>query len=235
MPDDGHTRDDGELLRQRLRDGRLTDAELDGIYATPWQAISSRHWTPIEVARRAALWLTEGGARLVLDVGSGVGKVCIVGAGTTEATFVGIEHRATLVRAALAASRVLGVEERTLFVHAEASLPLMRGYGAIYLFNPFGENLYSSAGQIDGRVPLGKERYRRDVALVEQVLAAMAPGGRVVTYHGFGGHIPDNFSLVRDIPIGSDALKLWVKSDDEARGYFMEQDERVVHVPLTGK
>ncbi|MBK6516198.1 MAG: hypothetical protein IPM79_02860 [Polyangiaceae bacterium] len=229
MPD-GTQPDERARLVDSLRAGRLKDLEFDDVYATTWRAISSRYWTPVDVARKAAEWLTEDGAQSVLDVGSGVGKLCIVGAATTDATFVGVEHRASLVLAARTAARVFGVEGRTMFVHAEASLPLMRGYRAIYLFNPFGENLYSGAAQIDARVPLGKDRYRRDVGLVEQVIGSMPAGGRLVTYHGFGGRIPDSFSLARDIPIGSDALKLWLQSEDEPRGYFVERDDRIVHL-----
>ena len=37
----------------------------------------------------------------------------------------------------------------------------------------------------------------------------MGEGTLVLTYHGFGGHLPDAYELLRDEPAGTDALKLW--------------------------
>ncbi|NUP10036.1 MAG: hypothetical protein HOW73_28640 [Polyangiaceae bacterium] len=222
---------DVEVSAARLRSGEVSDGEFDALYATTWQDVSARYWTPVDVATIAARWLTEAGAKRVLDVGSGVGKVCLIGAAITKATFVGIEQRFALVMAARAAAQVLNVERRTMFIHAEASISLMRGYSALYLFNPFGENLYSTAGQLDQRVTLGKERYCQDLSLVEEVLRLMPPGGRVVTYHGFGGRLPDNMDIAREEPIGSDVLRLWIKTERAAAGNFIETDGGLVHLP----
>ena len=52
----------------------------------------------------------------------------------------------------------------------------------------------------------------RDVRLVEQVLRDAPIGTRVVTYHGFGGRIPRGYHLVTDERIGTDSLRLWVKT-----------------------
>lgn len=222
---------DGDRAEVRLRVAEMTDSDFDALYAARWRKVSLRYWTPIDVAVLAASWLTEAGAKRVLDVGAGVGKLCVVGASVTDATFVGIEQRYSLVAAARSVAQTAGVEDRTLFLHAEASLPLMRGYSAIYLFNPFGENLYSSTYRLDGDVELGQKRYCRDVWLVEEVLRLMPIGGRVVTYHGFGGRIPDGMVVERERGIGSDTLRLWVKKSDEIRGYFVETETGVAHLP----
>ena len=42
------------------------------------------HWTPVHVARRAAQFLVTGPETRVLDVGSGPGKFCLVGALATQ-------------------------------------------------------------------------------------------------------------------------------------------------------
>ncbi|NUP10034.1 MAG: hypothetical protein HOW73_28630 [Polyangiaceae bacterium] len=215
----------------RLRSGRLTDEEFDSVYRDPWREVSARFWTPVRVASLAAIWLTEGGAKTVLDVGSGVGKLCIIGASLTPARFVGIEHRHSLITAARTAARQLNVHRRTSFLHAQASLPRMRGYSAIYVFNPFAENLYSHLAHLDDHVELTEKRYWRDVSLVEQTLRCLPRGGRIVTYHGYGGRIPDNMDLRREQPIGTDTLRLWVKADRPPTGAYLETDGGVVHVP----
>lgn len=203
---------------RRLRQGALgsengmTDAEFDELYGEVWQAASERYWTPLAVAALAARWLTEeGDVRRVLDVGSGVGKLCIVGALTTRARFVGIEHRPALVRAAEAAALEAGIADRTTFVQGEVTLPLMAEHAAFYLFNPFAENTFSVEGRLDSTVELGVERYREDIALVEEGLRRAPIGARVVTYHGFGGNMPRGYVNEHYEPVGSDALQLWVK------------------------
>ncbi|NUP10028.1 MAG: response regulator [Polyangiaceae bacterium] len=215
----------------RLQSGLVTDDEFDLVYNVPWRRVSARYWTPVEVAARAALWLTEGGAKTVLDIGSGVGKFCLVGASTRPARFVGIEHRYGLVSAARSAAQSLNLSRQTMFIHAEVSLELMRGYSALYVFNPFGENLYASTAQLDDQVELGKKRYWRDVWLVEETLRLMPVGGRLVTYHGYGGRIPDSMDLKHEEPIGSDILRLWVKTDRLPSGSYLETDAGVLHIP----
>src|SRR4051812_34171547 len=77
-----------------------TDAVFDAIYPPSIRLSGEVHWTPVVVARRAAELLVTGRGTRVLDVGSGVGKVCIVGALTSDGEFTGVEQRGTLVRIA---------------------------------------------------------------------------------------------------------------------------------------
>ncbi len=203
------------------------------MYDEPWRSRSARYWSPFVVAELAATWLTETGVTTVLDVGSGAGKFCIVGALVTQARFVGVEHRPSLVLAARRAAEHWGVADRTHFLHAEANAALLEDFGAIYLFNPFGENLFETWNRLDSSVELGRHRHIRDVALVEHALHRLAPGARVATYHGFGGYVPDNFDIERERAIGSDVLRLWVKSNRTANGYYAENDEAVTHVPAS--
>ncbi len=82
-----------------------TNADFDHVYPDWVRSLSERHWTPVDVAERAAeLLVTSAGVR-VLDVGSGAGKFCIIGALTTEGKFCGIEQRAHLIDVAREAAR----------------------------------------------------------------------------------------------------------------------------------
>src|SRR5207244_1254082 len=69
-----------------LRSGcPVADGVFDRMFPTELRFVSFQHWTPVAVARRAAELLVGAGARRLLDVGSGPGKFCIVGALTTLA------------------------------------------------------------------------------------------------------------------------------------------------------
>ncbi len=189
-----------------------SDEEFDSLYATTWRRLSRKHWTPVEVGVLATRWLTEDpSVDRVLDVGSGVGKLCVVGALATRRTFVGIEQRPRLVRAAEGAAHAAGVSSHVRFICDRVSLGLLLEFRALYLFNPFGEHTFGEESRIDGTVAFSFQRYREDVALVQDALRLAPNGQRVVTYHGFGGELPRGYVEVHREPIGTDLLQLWVK------------------------
>lgn len=215
MTDAPPERDAGEpdvdaILATLRRGEPLDDDTFDALYAPRWQVLSSEHWTPVEVADIAVPWLTERGARRVLDVGAGVGKLCVYGALITDdVTFVGIEQREELALEARRVAARLGVADRVEIRHATLESVEPREFQAIYLYNPFAENLADDP--IDRKVELGRERFTRDVAAVERWLPELPVESRLVTFHGFGGWVPDSFRLVASKRIGWDALRAWEK------------------------
>jgi hypothetical protein len=81
-----------------------------------------------------------------------------------------------------------------------------------YLFNPFGENLFSEPEHIDDTVSLHRERFDRDVAMVEELLMQAPLGTHLLTYNGFGGMVPGSYREVRielNLPC---PLRLWKKT-----------------------
>lgn len=153
--------------------------------------LSAVHWTPAAVARRAIEWLAPAQAMRVLDVGSGVGKLCLLGAMSTTSHWYGVERERPLVVSAIEAARSLRVEDRTSFVHGDALSVDWSPFEALYFYNPFD---------------LGT-----DMARVEARLSALRPGVRVVTYCGFGGAIPAGYDLMAQEIIDRCELALWVR------------------------
>lgn len=199
------------LLRRLREGGAVRDAELDALLYPPELCeLSPQLWTPVSVALRAAELLVAGPETRVLDVGSGVGKLCLIGALSTPASFTGIEHRLEWVRIAEGAARELGAT-RARFVHGTLDHVDAASFDAFYLFNPFAENLWSEAERVDRSVELSQARHARDVARAEQLLAATRAGTRVVTFHGFGGTMPSSYRRALSEQHGG-ALELWVKA-----------------------
>jgi len=93
-----------EDLLRRLNDATITDSDFDDVYPSPIRRVSASFWTPVSVAARAARLLVRDASTRVLDIGSGAGKFCIVGAAVTGASFTGIEHRGHLVEVARVAA-----------------------------------------------------------------------------------------------------------------------------------
>ncbi|MEI8257946.1 MAG: hypothetical protein WCJ30_19900, partial [Deltaproteobacteria bacterium] len=166
----------------------VSEGVFDSLYPPGVVRLSRRHWTPIAVARRAVEMLVVDASTRVLDVGAGVGKLCLVGALTTGATFTGIEQRAPLVGLARAVAQRYGVTRAT-YLHGVIGDVDWSQYDAFYFFNPFGENRLEPAEWIDAEVELGRSRYERDLGVALAALERARAGTRVVTYHGLGAEL----------------------------------------------
>jgi len=169
------------------------------------------HWTPVEVAVRAAQLLTEGVASpVILDVGAGIGKFCSIAAATVQGTVRGIEHRKHFVEIARDAANKLGVNVD--FVHGTIADHDPTSVRGIYMFNPFAENLAAREDHLDETVELSPPIFSRDVAAAERFLARARCGTRVVTCCGWGGAMPKGYELLlRERRAGP--LELWRKRD----------------------
>lgn len=195
-----------------LRTGRkVTDFRFDHIYPPSIRKLSSPHWTPVEVAVRAAELLVTGNSSRILDVGSGCGKFCTVAGLSSPGQFTGIEQRFRLFDTARRAAEDLEAS-RVSFVHGNMTELDWSRFDAFYLFNPFYENVMRSI-RIDDTVSLNEDRFNRYVEIVRTKLRVARPGTRVVTYHGFGGDLPSDYLRLKKEPIGTSFLELWVKSD----------------------
>src|SRR5438093_353833 len=134
-------------LRSAFERGlRIQDHAFDLLFPAPQRIRSWQHWTPIDVADRMCALLAPRAGERILDVGSGVGKACLLGALATEASWVGIERDLEMVRAATEAARTLGVDGRVTFLLGEMELFDWSGFDGFYVFNPFAELLHVADG-----------------------------------------------------------------------------------------
>jgi hypothetical protein len=181
------------------------DRQFDRLVPDELQHLSSTHWTPVQVAVRAATLLCPTPRTRVLDVGSGIGKLCTIGALSTFGTWVGAEQHEPLVKTATELARRLGVSERTQFLQIDAFDLDWSDFDALYFYNPFelalfGEHATSPSPAVQ-------------IARVQRRLAAVRDFTRVVTFHGFGGVMPSTFELIyheRVAGFGLD-LALWMQ------------------------
>jgi len=193
--------------RRRRVGNSATDRGFDQLVPDELRHLSRTHWTPIEVAIRATTLLCPTTGMRILDVGAGVGKLCVVGALSSVGMWCGVEQHAPLVHAARRLARALNVAERTMFLHGDALAIDWREFDAIYLYNPFENPLFPVTGDH------GHSDYRLQVARVQDRLASLPERVRVVTFHGFGGVMPSSYELVyqEKMPTVGLDLVLWVQ------------------------
>lgn len=204
-----------DRVRELLAEGELSDAAFDQLLPPTARAKSMLHWTPLEVARRAAERLAQHGARCVLDAGSGAGKFCVVAASSRpHVTFVGIEQRARLVSAA----RTLADRLEVMNARFELGDALGRSWApfdGFYCFNPFAEPALGTR-QVFGRRPRAAAElpFETEATRVSWRLREARRGSVLVTYHGLGGVIPSSYELMTEEDSGSGSLRTWVKTRD---------------------
>src|SRR5690606_24479165 len=117
-----------------------TDEVFDAAFPVKIQKLSNRHWTPVSVVKRAADFLVDNDSTRVLDIGSGVGKFCILAAAFTKGHFTGVELRENLVRFSRKFAQRFQIE-RVKFIQANINSVNFSAFDAFYFFNSFEENI----------------------------------------------------------------------------------------------
>lgn len=158
--------------------------------------MSFSHWTPVTVAQKVALALDMHGARRVLDVGSGAGKLCLVAAATCPGLeFWGIEHNRELVDTARTLAQALRLPN-SRFVLGDAVRVDWSAFHGLYSFNPFVCD-WSEVGQA--------------ALQITSRLARASPGTVLATYFCCGAPIPASFDLALEQMVEGALLRVWVK------------------------
>jgi hypothetical protein len=187
----------------------VSDAAFDTLYPVYIQQLSALHWTPLDVARKAAAYLAPDADARVIDVGAGAGKFCIAGGHYTRGSFTGIEQRKNFVTIGNKAIKQLKLDKVSLLYGNFTELD-MRAYTGVYFFNSFHENIVHDDA-LDKKIELSGELYNSYTAHLHAQLTAMAPGTRLATYWLSITEIPGSYRLCETH--FNNLLKLWVKMD----------------------
>ncbi|KAF2508667.1 methyltransferase domain-containing protein [Flavobacterium zhairuonense] len=184
----------------------VDDSVFDAIYPEWIQKLADRHWTPVEIARIAADYLADEPNKKILDIGSGAGKFCLVGACSTQGRFYGVEQREPLIKLSkeIAQKNNIGNVE---FIHSNIDEVSFASYQAFYFYNSFFENLDRSC-PIDKTVHLGSELYYAYSSYVREQLELTPAGTKLATFWSNRDEIPDSFDL--EISFGN-VLHFWKK------------------------
>lgn len=195
-----------------LRSGEIVpDETFDEVFPEAVKHVSEVHWTPVEVAFRAARLLAPTRTARILDVGAGAGKFCLVAAAATGADVHGVERSPYLASVAREAARRMGLAIDVRETSFESEDPA--SFDGIYLFNPFTESLC-----VPGAVVAFEHEARRsrsDVRRAEKFLRGARVGARVATFCGFGGPMPNRYERVVREQRGGGVLEIWTKTHAE--------------------
>jgi hypothetical protein len=196
------------LQEQEIDDIFSDDVVFNKLYPPRIQSKASQHWTPIDVAKCAADFLVPEDDVHVLDIGSGVGKFCLVAARhKPNGLFYGIEQRKDLVDYSIDCSKKLDVPN-TFFIHGNFTQLDFRQFDHFYFFNSFYENL-KGTGKIDYTIEHSLSLYNYYAHYLYRQLEEKPNGTRIATYHSLQDEIPPCYYVVKTEFDG--LLKFWVK------------------------
>ena len=189
-----------------------SDAIFDRFLSPHVRFASYQFWTSAAVAMRVSEWLAREKVERVLDVGSGPGKFCVIGALATQCSFVGIEQRSNLVLYARQLAKCFEVESRAQFIHGVFGETPLEDFDAYYFYNPFGENTFGPNDWLDQTVELSEARYLRDVLFTEDTMRRAPVGTFFIFYNGFGGVIPSTYDELYSDADAPNPLQMWRKT-----------------------
>jgi predicted RNA methylase len=185
-----------------------SDVEFNKIYPPKIQALARRHWTPLDVARKAAKFLATNNNSRILDIGSGVGKFCLSAAYyEPKAFFYGVEQRRNLVNYAEQAKEILALKNVS-FINGNFTQLDFTKYDHFYFYNAFYENL-AGTDKIDDSIDYSGELFNYYNRFLFTQLEKKPTGTKLVTFHSLEDEVPSSYHAI-DLETDS-LLKFWIK------------------------
>jgi len=194
-------------LEKLKRKGTISDEEFDSIFPEEVREHSNRHYSSVFISQKAAEYLAEGDNMHILDIGSGTGKFCLVGASCTDAHFTGIEYRKYQSDIARECADRYAITNAS-FVNANILDLDFGAFDAFYIFNPFLENIDPSA-RMDQLVNAKKDDYEVFRSYVYDQLNNKKIGTRLATYWTNQNQVPYSYEMKKSM--FGDTLKFWEK------------------------
>lgn len=162
----------------------------------------------MSVARKSAQFLANGPGKKVLDIGSGVGKFCILGGiSFPHVNFYGVEQREELYHLSLEAREAANVQNVD-FIHSNFTKIDLDAYDNFYFYNSFFENI-DEGDKIDHEVECSASLYVYYSRFLCRALDKKCSGTRLVTFHSLENEVPSSYQVVDVSP--DLQLKMWIK------------------------
>jgi SAM-dependent methyltransferase len=198
------------LIEKRIRTEKWfsSDEEFNQLYPSSIQMLARRHWTPLDIARKAANFLAAENNVRILDIGSGVGKFCLSAAYfKPKAFYYGIEQRESLISHAETARKILH-PDNVSFIQGNFTQLDFNNFDHFYFYNAFYENLVGT-DKIDDNIDYSIELYNYYNRYLFKQLEQKPEGTRIASFHSLEDEMPKSYHEV-----GSECnnlLKFWIK------------------------
>ncbi len=199
------------IVMKILEDETVQDWEFDQIFPKYYQCQSAIHWSPISVARQISEWIRPLNKRSIIDIGCGVGKLCLLLRILTQYEIFGIEQRSNLVKIANKIIEINSLKDISIIGMNMLDLD-WNLHDIYYLYNPFQEHITDDGFCIiEKNLEFNKENYARYTSEVFRQLTWAKPGKVLITFHGYGCHVPQDWRNIASRNIKGGNLAMWIK------------------------
>jgi len=196
------------ILEQLRIQKNMPDEQFDAIYPFEIRELSSCHWTSVYVAKLSAAYLCNQKSVKVLDIGSGAGKFCLVGATLhPRSEFYGVDIRQNLIDISNSIKKEY-VIPNAFFFQQDVLQMNFSGYDGIYFFNSFQEKI-DATSIIDRSSEVSVEMYMTYIKHIFNELNNVPIGTKLVTYYSEEFYVPKTFKLISTHIMGE--LKFYLK------------------------
>ena len=215
-----------------LRTDRFVDdKEFDQIFPPRIKTLSERHWTPIIVAKIASTFLCYQDGLRILDIGSGVGKFCLVGATLhPSCTFFGLDIRENFIQIANKIKKKHTIPN-AVFECQNLLETDISSYDGIYFYNSFQEKI-DDTSVMDDESAISHETYNAYTQHLYQKFLEMPVGTRLVTYHTAEFCVPENYKMAEHHLIGK--VKCYIKTKSKKASPIIDDDMIKNHILIYG-
>lgn len=175
----------------------MTDLLFDSELPSSLQKLSPYQWTPVSIVKRTWEFLKGEEVRSIMDLGSGLGKFCIVLSFLAEDQFpiYGCEDREELLQ--MATSLQMKWKRKSVcFQKTNFLTSFPYGHSHYYCFNPLYETMKGSHSIDDTKVKSAK-LFLQNIQTLKNHLYLCPKGTKLITYHGFGGSVLPGYIVIR--------------------------------------
>jgi tRNA1(Val) A37 N6-methylase TrmN6 len=182
-----------------------SDEKFNVIVRKELRFLSKVHWTPVDVIDQCVKWLPGKQSLKVLDIGSGIGKFCILASQISPHCFTGVELREDSHLEAVRLQSLLKLENVN-FLNSNVDQIAFEDYDVFYLFNPFYEQIVNH-GTVLNHIKFHKENYHKYETYVISQLKKCSTGKLVICFEYDLLSKISGFELIDDAFEGS--LQIW--------------------------
>jgi SAM-dependent methyltransferase len=183
------------------------DADFDTKLAPHYKEISKIHWTPLTIIEEVSSWLNQYSSTNLLDIGSGVGKFCLLAAQQSTTQFTGVELREELHTQAIEMQQKMNLSN-VQFIRSDIIHIPFEPYDAIYYYHPFCEHL-CEADWIKKDQEFSEEQFEQYESFIINQLKNSKTGTLFISYCASRIEMPIDF-ILEDMKFDG-VLQLWIK------------------------
>ena len=169
------------------------DLFFDTLSSKEFRNHSNVHWSKSTIIEKSVFYLKKNEVEKVLDIGSGIGKFCILGTKLSNISFTGVELRENLFNESQSIKKKHCLSN-VHFIHDDIKNIDFSSFDAFYYYNPFCEHL-ATADIIDDNHELSEERYYEYEEIVLGKLNNLSIGTIMILHNSKSFTLSEDYTL----------------------------------------